>query len=165
MNQYFPLIMDDIAETALTKLDVEGTLPSWLHGDLVRNGPGLFNFTNVKLNHWFDGMAVIHKFSFAEGKVSYLSKFLQSAAYLSVTNEHKVSYGEFATSAKQSFICRIYDLLKGKLTDNNNVNIVKFGKYYLSFLLILDAKSFSEIARINLPHLLPMGLHGSFHKI
>lgn len=132
MKQHFPLIMDDIAETWLTKLDVKGALPSWLNGDLVRNGPGLFNFANVKLNHWFDGMAVIHKFSFKDGSVHYLSKFLQSAAYLSIINEHKVSYGEFATSPKQSFIGHIYDLLKGKLTDNNNVNIVKFGKYYLA---------------------------------
>ncbi|HLX55164.1 MAG TPA: carotenoid oxygenase family protein [Aquella sp.] len=150
MNQYYPLIMDDIAETALTELDVKGEIPNWLNGELVRNGPGLFNFANVKLNHWFDGMAVIHKFSFKDGKVYYRSRFLQSTAYLSVKNEHKISYGEFATSPKQSFIGRIYYLLKGEPTDNNNVNIVKFGKYYLAMTetdhhVLLDLETLSIV--------------------
>ncbi len=42
------------------------------------------------------------------------------------------------------------------------ISVIADVKNKLSFLLILDAKSFSEIARVNLPHLLPMGLHGSF---
>ncbi|MCC2624974.1 MAG: putative dioxygenase [Burkholderiales bacterium] len=132
MNHQHAVIFDDVSETPKTKLNVEGELPAWLSGDLIRNGPGLFNFSGVKLNHWFDGMAVIHKFSFGENQVYYQSKFLQSRAYISAIREHKIVSSEFATSPKQSFIRHIYDILKGVLTDNNNVNIVKFGKYYLT---------------------------------
>lgn len=33
-----------------------------------------------------------------------------------------------------------------------------------SFLLILDAESFMEISRVELPHMLPFGLHGGFYS-
>lgn len=33
-----------------------------------------------------------------------------------------------------------------------------------SFLLILDAKSFKEIARATAPHVIPEGLHGQYFK-
>lgn len=132
MKLWHPWIFDDTAETSLTRLEKNDQIPLWLNGDLVRNGPGLFNLPQTKLNHWFDGMAVIHKFSFRNGHISYLSKFLQSDAYLAIINQHKIAYGEFATSPKQSLIVHIFSLLKGQITDNNNVNIVKFGKNYLA---------------------------------
>jgi carotenoid cleavage dioxygenase-like enzyme len=43
------------------------------------------------------------------------------------------------------------------------MSIVADIKHKVSFLLVLDAKSFHEITRISLPHMLPMGLHGAFY--
>ena len=48
-------------------LDV-GSLPDWLSGKLIRNGPGLFEIGDTKLNHWFDGMALLHSFTIKSGK-------------------------------------------------------------------------------------------------
>lgn len=45
----------------------EGAIPLWLQGTLLRNGPGLFSIGNTSFNHWFDGMALIHSFTFKHG--------------------------------------------------------------------------------------------------
>ena len=49
-----------------TEAIVEGTLPSWLHGSLVRNGPGTFR----GMKHLFDGYAMLVKVSFKDGRAS-----------------------------------------------------------------------------------------------
>lgn len=153
MNKIEPLIFDDKCETSEVELKTELSIPAWLNGDLVRNGPGLFTFNQLKLNHWFDGMAVLHKFSFENGKVKYFSKFLQSEAYLSLKNNNTVETDEFATTPKQSIFKHVINLLKGTITDNNNVNIIKFGDYYLVMTetdnhMLLDKKSLSIAGKL-----------------
>ena len=49
-----------------TQAAVEGTLPSWLHGSLVRNGPGTFR----GMKHLFDGYAMLVKVHFEGGRAS-----------------------------------------------------------------------------------------------
>ncbi len=51
-------------------LPVSGTLPSWLKGTLLRTGPSKFEVGNRSYNHWFDGLAMLHRFAFGEGGVS-----------------------------------------------------------------------------------------------
>lgn len=38
-----------------------GTVPVWLKGDFIRNGPGKFEVGERRLNHLFDGYACIVK--------------------------------------------------------------------------------------------------------
>ena len=33
------------------------------------------------MRHWFDGQAMLHRFAFADGKVSYANRFLETKAY------------------------------------------------------------------------------------
>ncbi|MBP9743291.1 MAG: carotenoid oxygenase family protein [Burkholderiales bacterium] len=131
-NPRYPLIFNDISETALTELNPTIHVPSWLNGEFIRNAPSLFNLANFSLNHWFDGMSMLHRFTFKSGKVFYQSKFLESNAYLSLINKHALRSEEFATTPQQSWIKRIFNLIQNKLTDNNNVNIINLGKYYLA---------------------------------
>ena len=53
-----------------TQAAVEGTLPSWLHGYLVRNGPGTFR----GMKHLFDGYAMLVKVHFEGGQASVLQR-------------------------------------------------------------------------------------------
>lgn len=46
-----------------------GQLPTWLQGILLRNGPGMHTIGESKYNHWFDGMALLHSFTFKNGKL------------------------------------------------------------------------------------------------
>ena len=53
-------------------LEASGTIPSWLHGDYVRNGPGTFK----SMKHLFDGYGMIVKFSIKDGQVTTQQRYL-----------------------------------------------------------------------------------------
>ena len=48
------------------ELKVEGQIPSWLNGSLVRNGPGFFA---PEMLHLFDGYGMLLKYTFENGRV------------------------------------------------------------------------------------------------
>src|SRR5687768_4752151 len=68
-------------ETRIDSLPVEGELPPWLAGSLLRTGPAKFEVGERQMRHWFDGLAMLHRFAFADGEVSYANRFLESKAY------------------------------------------------------------------------------------
>ncbi len=84
-------------EIRLPDIPVEGQLPKWLEGVLMRNGPGLFEIGEQKLNHWFDGLAMLHAFGFSDGRVSYANRFLRSSAYRAWRRDGVMKYSEFGT--------------------------------------------------------------------
>lgn len=49
-----------------------GQLPTWLKGILLRNGPGMHTIGDTKYNHWFDGLARLHSFTFKNGKLLHI---------------------------------------------------------------------------------------------
>ena len=72
-------------------LKVDGALPSWLEGALLRSGPSKFEVGARTYNHWFDGLAMLHRFAFAQGRVSYTSRFLKSKAFSAAEATGKIS--------------------------------------------------------------------------
>ena len=89
----------EAAETSAT-LDVEGSLPPWLDGTLLRNGPGRFDVGGRDLTHWFDGLALPRRYGFdpAAGTVDYRVRFLRSETYRGAREGRLVS-DQFATPA------------------------------------------------------------------
>jgi carotenoid cleavage dioxygenase-like enzyme len=57
----FTSLEDEITDN---QLSVMGEIPSWLTGTLVRNGPAKFEVGNQNYRHWFDGLGMLHRFSF-----------------------------------------------------------------------------------------------------
>src|SRR5262249_27101231 len=105
-------------------LPLRGELPSWLEGDWLRTGPSQFEVGGRSYNHWFDGLAMLHRFSIADSSVSYANRFLQSAAYRAAANEGRIAYREFATDPCFRLFGRLKALfLPPKLTDNGNVAV------------------------------------------
>jgi len=119
------------SEVELDSLPVEGRIPEWLTGTLLRNGPGKFEVGEQPLRHWFDGLAMLHKFSFGGGQVSYANRFLRSEAYREA-EAGRISYGEFATDPCRSIFKRVATMFKPKFSDNCNVNLTRLGNEYIA---------------------------------
>jgi carotenoid cleavage dioxygenase-like enzyme len=95
------------SETSIDALPVSGTLPSWLAGRLVRTGPARFEVGDSRYNHWFDGLAILHAFAFAQGRVSYRNRYLRSQAYEDAIAAGTIRRREFATDPCRTIFERV----------------------------------------------------------
>src|SRR5262249_16956008 len=82
-----------------------------------------FEVGNRAYNHWFDGLAMLHKFAFSAGRVSYANRYLRGQAYLEATTKGKISRSEFATDPCRTLFQRVAAFFSSKVTDNCNVNM------------------------------------------
>uniref|UniRef100_A0A3B4Z9M5 Beta,beta-carotene 9',10'-oxygenase-like n=1 Tax=Stegastes partitus TaxID=144197 RepID=A0A3B4Z9M5_9TELE len=78
---------------------IKGTIPTWINGSFLRNGPGKFEFGEDRYTHWFDGMAMMHRFHICEGNVTYNSRFLRSDSYVRNSEKNRIVVSEFGTLA------------------------------------------------------------------
>ena len=97
-------------ETAVERLPVSGEVPAWLTGALVRVTPALFEVGERRVAHWFDGLAMLHQFSFRDGTVAYANRFLKSRAYTAAQETGRIGLSEFATDPCRSLFRRILSL-------------------------------------------------------
>lgn len=110
-------------EFELDALPVEGKLPPWLSGTLFRNGPGTWEAGRDKMRHWFDGLAMLHRFGFHGDRVSYANKYLQSPQYRHIQENGRIGYGEFATDPCRSIFKRLTSAFSPQFGSNASVSI------------------------------------------
>ncbi|HEY6779955.1 MAG TPA: carotenoid oxygenase family protein [Thermoleophilaceae bacterium] len=118
-------------ETAVERLPVRGEVPAWLQGALVRVTPAQLEVGGKRLAHWFDGVAMLNRFGFADGKVSYANRFLDSTARRDAL-EGEWRHGGFATDPCRSLFKRVQSLFSPDVTDNPNVNLARIGERYIA---------------------------------
>ncbi|MDH5020146.1 carotenoid oxygenase family protein [Halobacterium rubrum] len=131
------------------ELPVEGSLPGWLSGALLRNGPGKFeagdsesherpaDTDDASFEHWFDGLAMLRRFAFpGDGTVRYSNRFLRTEEYRAVVDDGGLDAGQFGTGAAGSLLERLRATLLPEATDNTNVNVTLAGD---SFLALTEA--------------------------
>lgn len=125
-----PIILALDQEVSQQIVQVQGKVPEWLSGTYVRNGPVTVQIGDEIIPHWFDGLAMLHAFSFDQGKALYSNKFLRSSAYDSVFKDDNLYYGGFATPTKSSLWERVSSFFKSKKypIQNANVNVASIGK-------------------------------------
>ncbi|XP_026157619.1 beta,beta-carotene 15,15'-dioxygenase [Mastacembelus armatus] len=143
------------------KAEVTGSVPSWLQGTLLRNGPGLFSVGSCEYNHWFDGMSLIHSFTFRNGEMTYRSKFLKSHTYNRNIKADKIVVSEFGTMIYPdpctNIFSRAFTHLRNiisNFTDNNLINIIRYGQDYyatseINYMNQIDPGTLETIGRIN----------------
>jgi carotenoid cleavage dioxygenase-like enzyme len=118
-------------ETRVDSLPVSGELPAWLSGALVRVTPALLEVGGRRAAHWFDGIAMLNRFGFANGRVSYGSRFIESRAYEGA-KEGEWRQGGFATDPCRSIFKRVQQVFSPDVTDNPNVNLARIGERYIA---------------------------------
>ena len=121
-------------ETTVAELPLRGELPNWLQGSLLRTGPAKFEVGAESLGHWFDGFAMLHRFTIADGRASYGNRFLESRAYRAAREQGRLVYDEFATDPCRSLFKRVQTLFSpgSALTDNANVNVARMGERFIA---------------------------------
>jgi beta,beta-carotene 9',10'-dioxygenase len=119
-------------ETRVGRLPVSGELPPWLTGSLIRTGPARWEVGERTMNHWFDGLAMLHRFSFADGEVSYENRFLATRAWRAARDHGRIAFSEFATDPCRSLFQRVSAMFSPTLTDNANVNLMKLGERFIA---------------------------------
>jgi beta,beta-carotene 9',10'-dioxygenase len=102
------------SETRVDALPLRGVVPGWLKGTLVRTGPARFEVGNRTYNHWFDGLAMLHGFGFASGRVSYANRYLQSRSYQEAMARGTISRGEYATDPCRTLFQRRLRATEGR---------------------------------------------------
>ncbi|KAG7158541.1 carotenoid isomerooxygenase-like [Homarus americanus] len=110
-----------------------GVIPRWLRGALIRNGPGRIQVGEQQYNHIFDGSALLHRFHFREGRVTYQNKFLQSRSYLRDTKAQRIVVNYFGTRAHPDPCKTILQNIASKFTfeehftDNAQISLYPYG--------------------------------------
>jgi beta-carotene 15,15'-monooxygenase len=118
-----------LREERACDLRVEGEVPGWLSGSLLRNGPGAFEMGEAAVDHWFDGLAMLHRFTFGDDGVAYRNRFLRTDAY-AATRAGRFD-GGFATG-EAGLLARLKRFLLDDPYDNANVIAERIGGEYLA---------------------------------
>jgi len=123
---------DQTEEVRVDELAVSGEVPAWLRGGLIRVTPAQMDFARRSVGHWFDGMAMLNRFGFDDGTVSYASRFLDTAARRAALESGGASVAGFATDPCRSLFGRVQSVFSPDLTDNANVNLTRLGDEHLA---------------------------------
>lgn len=118
--------VDLTQEVRLADLPTSGKFPEWLAGALLRTAPCQYDLGRQTVSHWFDGLAMLHKFGFANGHVFYTNRFLESDDFKGAREKGGLAIGGFATDPCASLFQRIITKFSNKILDNCNVNISSF---------------------------------------
>ena len=121
-------------EVTAVPLAVEGRLPAWLEGTLVRNGPALFELARQRLRHWFDGQAMLHAFALGGAQVRYTNRFVRGRAYQANVSAGRLRYAEFATDPCHALFARVKAVFGGgaAVTDNASIAVARLGEAYVA---------------------------------
>ena len=127
-----------LREETDVSIPVSGSLPDWLDGSLIRNGPGAFSFpAGSSVDHWFDGFAMLYRFTFdpatsgssADGAtVHYRNRFLRTDAYEAARRGE--FEGGFATG-ETTLRSRLATFLAAPY-DNTNIIAERMGREYVA---------------------------------
>lgn len=103
-------------------LTVEGALPPWLEGTLLRNGPGVYEVetdegTEYSLDHWFDGLAVLHRFTIADGVVRYRNAHLERGLERRIADKGYADHVTFGDDPCQGLFGKLFTLFRRGVTD------------------------------------------------
>jgi beta,beta-carotene 9',10'-dioxygenase len=132
-NQFKGGLQTQSHEIVVEELAVEGHIPQWLVGSLIRNTPAQFEIGAQPYRHWFDGLAMLYSFTFENGRVSYRNRFIESKAHRENNETGEIKFSEFGTNHHQSQFSRLLTAFeKPHLGGNTNVNVARFGEQFVA---------------------------------
>ena len=119
-------------ELAGEPLPVEGSLPDWLSGTYLINGPGEFEVGGRPLEHWFDPLAMLRRFRIADGAVEYSNRYVRSEDFRVAREAGRVRSMFPGTPADRSALGRLRGVLTGAYPDNPIIGVARVDGEYLA---------------------------------
>lgn len=107
------------------ELPVEGTLPEWLDGTFISNGPGQFEAGDTPLEHWFDALAMLRSIRIKDGRARYTNRFLRSDDFRVARDKQRIRRNQPGTPADGSPFDRLSDALAGNVPDNASIGVTR----------------------------------------
>jgi carotenoid cleavage dioxygenase-like enzyme len=147
--------------------EVDGVIPAWLRGRLIRTAPAVFEFDHWCSAHWFDALGMLYSFEIAgDGRVHWMQRLLECEFNRSVLNGRN-ELGSFGTADERGFIQRILHPV-ARSTDNANVNIRPDGRHWIAMTetdrqLAIDPQTLKTAAELRFSDDLPKRLMVSAH--
>ena len=110
--------------------EVEGEIPTALHGTLFRNGPGLLEVNGQRLHHPFDGDGMISKIAFKDGRAHFCNRFVRTKGFEEESLAGKILYrGVFGTQKPGGWLANAFDLRQKNIA---NTNVIYWGDKLLA---------------------------------
>lgn len=105
---------------------LEGKIPDWLRGEVIRTCPAVFETDGWRAQHWFDGLGMIYAFRIGDAGIGFRSRLLNSETARDAWRG-KANLGSFGTPTERPLLQRIFEPV-ARISDNTNVNIVRMGQ-------------------------------------
>lgn len=141
-------------EVTSERLPVEGSIPAWLAGRYVGNGPGQFEVGDRTLAHWFDPLAMVRGFDIDDG-ISYTNRFVRSRDYAFARDRGRVRTQFPGTPPDRPVWTRLRQALTGEFPDNPVIGVARIGGELAAITespvaLTLDPDTLETTGRIDL---------------
>lgn len=138
-----------------TRLAVEGTVPGWLRGRYLVNGPGGFEAGATPFDHWFDAFAMLRRLRFDDDGIAYANRFVRSDDYTYAQTHGGVRTTQVGTVADRPPWTRLRQALTGAFPDNPSIGVVRHGDDYLAVTetpwgLQVDPETLATTGRVDL---------------
>jgi beta,beta-carotene 9',10'-dioxygenase len=126
---------------------IEGAIPDWLRGEVVRTCPAVFETSDWRAQHWFDGLGMIYAFRIGDSAIDFRSRLLDSETARDAWRG-KANLGSFGTPTARPLWQRIFEPV-ARVSDNTNVNIVRLGQELVAMTegdrqLVIDGETLAS---------------------
>ncbi|XP_076060590.1 carotenoid isomerooxygenase-like [Oratosquilla oratoria] len=140
--------------------ELRGTLPDWLKGTVLYNGPGLTKIGNSEYRHAFDASALLQRFHIENGTVVYNNRYVRSNTYEANQAAGAIVKAEFGTPAPKRASGNAFSRLMNAMdpektfSDNALVSVVGMGNKFFAlsetpFMIEIDPHSLETLSRVN----------------
>ena len=147
--------------------EVDGVVPAWLRGRLVRTAPAVFEFDRWRSTHWFDALGMLYSFEIgSDGRVQWMQRLLECEFNRSVL-AGRDELASFGTADRRGLVQRLVHPV-ARSTDNANVNIRPEGRHWIAMTetdrqLAIDPRTLKTAAERRFSDELPKRLMVSAH--
>ncbi|CAN5923316.1 carotenoid oxygenase family protein [soil metagenome] len=150
------------------KATLEGKVPEWLRGRLMRTAPAVFELGGWSAAHWFDGLGMLYALDIEPAEVRFKQRLVDCEA-VGLARRGRMPVSSFATRNDRSFLERIFQPI-AKLTDNTNVNIVPTPNGWLAMTetprqLLIDGDSLETSRAVHYEDVLGAGVIMLAHPV